>query len=46
VSAGAGHTCGRTIAAAGYCWGENIYGRLGDGTTTNRSTPTPIAGPL
>ncbi len=26
-----------------YCWGSNTYGRLGDGTKTNRSVPTLIA---
>ncbi|MGV3518802.1 RCC1 domain-containing protein [Luteitalea sp.] len=26
-----------------YAWGRNTYGQLGDGTTTNRTTPTQIA---
>jgi alpha-tubulin suppressor-like RCC1 family protein len=42
----ANYTCGVTTDSRGYCWGENSHGYLGDGTTTNRSTPTPIASPL
>jgi alpha-tubulin suppressor-like RCC1 family protein len=47
VSAGRDHgTCGRTPAAVLYCWGANFYGRIGDGTTTDRHTPTPVAGTM
>jgi alpha-tubulin suppressor-like RCC1 family protein len=40
------YTCGVTTDARGYCWGENTEGYLGDGTTTSRSTPVPIASPM
>lgn len=39
VSAGDAHTCGLTYAGEIKCWGDNIYGELGDGTTTTRLTP-------
>ena len=44
VSAGTYHTCGLAAVGAAYCWGFNGHGELGDGTTTNRSTPTLVAG--
>lgn len=35
-------TCGVTTANALYCWGYNNYGKVGDGTQTNRVTPTLV----
>ena len=37
--------CGVASAGAAYCWGENIFGQLGDSTTTNRYTPTAVVRP-
>ncbi len=44
MSVGGLHTCGITLAGTTLCWGVNLRGELGDGTTTDRSVPTPIAG--
>ncbi|MEZ5383821.1 MAG: S-layer homology domain-containing protein [Microthrixaceae bacterium] len=44
VAAGGDHSCAirqdRTVA----CWGSNGDGQLGNGTTTSRSSPTPVEG--
>ncbi len=40
----ADHTCALYEERV-YCWGSNTVGQLGDGTMTNRSTPTLIALP-
>jgi alpha-tubulin suppressor-like RCC1 family protein len=36
--------CRATRAGEAYCWGHNMAGGLGDGTTTNRTTPVPVVG--
>ncbi len=46
VAAGYGYTCALTGASTDslHCWGENDTGALGDGTTTDRTTPTAVVG--
>src|SRR5690606_13287709 len=41
ITAGAVHTC---VLADGrpYCWGGNLSGQVGDGTTIDRSNPGPV----
>ena len=44
LGVGAYHTCVRRAGGSVSCWGENDYGELGDGTTTTRARPRPVAG--
>lgn len=43
IAAGGWHTLASTATGV-YAWGNNNAGRLGDGTTTNRSTPVQVVG--
>ena len=46
VAAGDRHSRGVTTGNAGYCWGWNLYGQVGDGTHTDRRAPRAVVGGL
>jgi alpha-tubulin suppressor-like RCC1 family protein len=44
ITAGGHHTCGVALDHRAYCWGDNIFGQLGDGTRTGRLKPVLVRG--
>ncbi len=44
IALGAFHGCARTDTGAVLCWGRNLNGQVGDGTTIERDTPQPVQG--
>ena len=45
IAAGNQHSLALTADGSLWAWGWNLSGQLGDGTTTNRSTPVRVQGP-
>lgn len=43
VAAGRAHTCAADYSGTVSCWGRNETGQVGDGTTSDRSTPVTVA---
>ncbi|HZT30283.1 MAG TPA: trypsin-like peptidase domain-containing protein [Bryobacteraceae bacterium] len=46
ITAGTYHTCAVTAGGAGYCWGSNEYGQLGNGSKDDSIVPVPVSGGL
>ena len=44
IAANFRHTCAAVNAGGVYCWGENDFGELGNGTTNNSPTPVQVSG--
>ncbi len=44
IALGAEHTCALLSNKNVTCWGNNQYGQLGDGSTTNRRIPVVVSG--
>ncbi|MEV6028953.1 sialidase [Streptomyces sp. NPDC052036] len=42
VAAGCHHALARTVSGKVYAWGDNLYGQLGNGTTTGSGTPVRV----
>jgi alpha-tubulin suppressor-like RCC1 family protein len=37
------HTCGIGLDGYAYCWGFNLYGELGDGSTRSKASPVRVS---
>lgn len=44
VSTGDSHACAVTTSGRIHCWGENSFGKLGNGSRSSSSVPTPVRG--
>ncbi|MDP1833337.1 MAG: hypothetical protein Q8L11_00185 [Candidatus Moranbacteria bacterium] len=44
ISAGAGNTCAVKTDGSVYCWGDNVYGQIGDNSRVNKWFPVQVHG--
>ncbi len=44
MAASSGHACARVSSGRVYCWGQNVFGQLGDRTTQTRIRPSQVFG--
>jgi len=45
ITAAYEHACGLTASGVVYCWGDNEFGSVGDGSGTDQLIPVPVAAP-
>jgi alpha-tubulin suppressor-like RCC1 family protein len=44
ISAGDDYSCGIKPDGTAWCWGDNYYSQLGDGTTNDNTSPVAVSG--
>src|SRR5205085_2600639 len=44
VATGRSHSCAVKVDGTAWCWGNNSYGRLGNGKSTNSAVPVQVSG--
>jgi len=44
ISAGSSHTCAALSSGSVVCWGDNVYGQLGDGKLGDSASPVEVVG--
>jgi hypothetical protein len=42
VTAACDHVCARTTDGDAFCWGNNVFGQLGNGTRTDSAVPVAV----
>jgi alpha-tubulin suppressor-like RCC1 family protein len=45
LAVGDRHTCGLTVEGSVYCWGENVYGQVGNGSSVTARSPLAVPMP-
>jgi alpha-tubulin suppressor-like RCC1 family protein len=44
IAAGVYHTCALTSGGGAQCWGDNVFGELGNNSTFGSNVPVPVSG--
>ncbi len=46
ISAGNSHSCGLDATGKAYCWGDNTFGKLGNGSVIASNVPVAVSDPV